>query len=59
MEIIKKLSLEEIDVLVRLVHHDASDYGLSEDECEELINETRKRIGYTEEDLKLKAVLIK
>lgn len=47
-----RLSFKEIERLVQLSHFDDSDYGNDEKRCEELIEETRNKIGYTKDDVK-------
>jgi hypothetical protein len=49
--IIGRLSLKEIEMLVKLNHYDDSDYGNDKKKCAELIEATRNKVGYTKEDI--------
>lgn len=49
--IISKLDFDEIESLVQMKHFDDSDYGNSPKECKKLIENTRKQVGYTKQDL--------
>jgi hypothetical protein len=49
--IIGRLSLKEIEMLVKLNHYDDSDYGNDKKRCAELIEATRNKVGYTKEDI--------
>jgi hypothetical protein len=49
--IIGRLSLKEIEMLVKLNHYDDSDYGNNKKRCAELIEATRNKVGYTKEDI--------
>jgi len=46
-----KLSFKEIEMLVQIKHYEDSDYGNCEKRCDELIEETRNKIGYTKKDV--------
>lgn len=50
--VIGRLSFREIEMLVQLKHSEDWEYGNDENRCKELIEATRNRIGYTEEDVK-------
>jgi hypothetical protein len=49
--IIGRLSLKEIEMLVKLNHYNDSDYGNDKKKCAELIEATRKKVGYTKKDI--------
>ena len=48
---IGRLSFEEIESLVKLKHYNDSDYGNNKKQCEELIEATRNKVGYTSDDV--------
>lgn len=50
--VVGKLSLKEIEMVVKLKHYDDWVFGNDNKKCEELIEETRNRIGYTKNDVK-------
>ena len=50
--VIGRLSFKEIEMLVQLKHYDDWEYGNDENRCKELVEETRNKIGYTEDDVK-------
>lgn len=50
--VIGRLSFEEIEMLVKLKHYDDSSYGNDEKRCDELIEATRNKVGYTKHDVK-------
>jgi hypothetical protein len=41
------INLQEVEILVRVFHNDDEIYGNSEEECEELLEQTRNKIGYS------------
>ena len=47
-----RLDFREIENLVLLKHFDDDEYGNSERECSELIENSRKKIGYNKNDVK-------
>lgn len=49
--VIGRLSLKEIEMLVKLNHYDDSDYGNDKKRCAELIEATRNKVGYTKDDI--------
>jgi hypothetical protein len=51
-DVIGRLSLKEIEMLVQLKHFNDWEYGNDEKRCNELIEATRNKIGYTKDDVK-------
>lgn len=41
------INLQEVEMLVRVFHNDDEIYGNTEEECEQLLEQTRNKIGYS------------
>ena len=49
-DVISRLSLIEIENAVQLLHYEDDEYGNTKARCEELLEQTRNKIGYTKAD---------
>ena len=41
------INLQEVEMLVRMLHSEDWEYGNTEEECEQLLEQTRNKIGYS------------